>query len=119
MGRFSRSTYSKNMRVSVFMASRRSAFHSGNFLRVGLDHIEIADFQPLAGEVGGEGAGARIGQHALHLRIEDGGIVQLPLRGQSDQLVVGHGTPQEVAEARGQLEIGNGMRGRIGAVFDA
>ena len=79
----------------------------GELLGIGFDHVEVAQFQPLAGEVIGERGGARVGEQALHLGIERGGGVELAALGEREQFVVRHPTPQEVAEARGQLDIGD------------
>ena len=46
--------------------------------------FERAHTQPLPGEVGDQRFGFRIGQHALHLSLQDRRIFELALRGQVD-----------------------------------
>ena len=71
---------SMNSSVSCLNASRRFVVEVGEH---GLDRrgaLEIAQLQPLAGEVVDERLRPRIGEHALHLLLEHGRVVQLALR---------------------------------------
>ena len=104
-GRFSRSTYSKNMRVSVFIASRSSGPHSGNLSGSGFTTSRLRISSHWPAKLSASADERRVRHHALHLRVQHGGIVQFAGFGQAQQFVVRHGTPQEVAEPRGQFEV--------------
>ena len=72
--------------------------------------VEFPEPQPLGGKLHGQGTGAAIPEHPpglpdQYLRVPDGAG-----GGQSKQLVVGHGGPEEIAEAAGQLPTGNRSR---------
>ena len=73
-------------------------------LAVGLDALQRPQLQPLAGEVARQLAGARVAQHALRLCLEVARVAQLAGARRLEQLLVGHRAPQEVREARGELE---------------
>ena len=62
----------------------------GELLRIGLHHVEVAQLQPLAGEIGGDRGGAVVTQHAFDLRVEHVAGVQLAGLGECEQLVIGH-----------------------------
>ena len=80
-----------------------------------MDRVEVADLEPLAREVLRERDGLGVAQHAAHLGVEHAGLAEAALAGLVQQLVVGHRAPQEVAEAGGELDVGDGMdRRRIG-----
>ena len=49
--------------------------------RIRLDTRDVAQEQPLPGEIRHERLRARIGEHALHLRFEHGFVLQLPALG--------------------------------------
>ncbi len=72
---------------------------------VGGEALQVARLEPLAGEVVGQGAGARVFQHAPHLRLQHAAAAQRALAGQAEQLVVGHAAPEEVRQPAGQLEV--------------
>ena len=55
--------------------------------------------QPLAGEVGDQRIGLRIGQHAPHLLLQHRRVLQLALRGEVEQFIVRHAAPQEERQA--------------------
>ena len=67
--------------------------------------VELAQLQPLAGEVLDEALRAVVGEHPLDLCREHGGLVQLAGRGYGEQLVVGDAAPEEEREPRGELEV--------------
>ncbi len=66
---------------------------------------DVAQEQPLAGEVLHQRLRAWIGQHALDLRLQDGRVGQAPALGNGEQLVVGNAAPQEERQARRQLDV--------------
>ena len=53
------------------------AVELGVALGIGLVFIEVAELEPLAGEVGDEGLGLRVGHHALDLGLEHAGLAEL------------------------------------------
>src|SRR5206468_4571480 len=57
--------------------------------------LQAAQVQPLSGEVRDERLRAGIRQHPPHLPLERGGIPELLLPGELDQLVVGDAAPQK------------------------
>src|SRR2546427_11866115 len=57
--------------------------------------FQRAYVQPLAGEVAYEGFGFRIRHHSANLLFEHDWIFEPALRGEIDQLVIGHAAPQE------------------------
>ena len=67
----------------------------GEYIRIGPGEGQVAQIQPLAGEVLDQRLGTWIGQHPLHLVVNRGGSVQTTLFGQSEQLIVGNAAPQE------------------------
>src|SRR5439155_5684854 len=76
---------------------------------------DIAQEQPLAGEVRHKRLRARIGQHTLDLSLQDRRVGKAPALGNGEQLVVGNAAPQEEGQARGKLDIADlidGPRGR-------
>ena len=56
-----------------------------------------------------ERVGLRIGQHPPHLLLEHRRLVQLALRGEVEQLVVGNAAPEEERQPRRQLEIADAV----------
>ena len=82
----------------------------GEDLRIGRRVLQISQEQPLLGEIVDQGVGALIGQHALHLLLQHGVLVQFSLRRQIQQLVVGRAAPQEERQARSQREIAELIR---------
>ena len=78
----------------------------GKTLGVGLrGGGEFIDAQPLAREIFREGAGFGIKQHALHLRLEHGGLAEGAGVGHAEKLVVRHARPEEIREAAGEFVI--------------
>src|SRR5262249_7648770 len=56
---------------------------------------QVAEIQPLSGEVTDERLGLRIGDHALHLAIEYSRISQLTVRRGIEQFLVRNAAPDE------------------------
>ena len=87
------------------MSRRSSLVNSGKFAGIGLEAVQIAGLEPLAAEIFDQRARFRIEQHAMDLRVEHFGIAQAMLAGELEELVIGQAAPQEIGEARGELEI--------------
>jgi hypothetical protein len=89
----------------------------------GLKRVEVAQEQPLSGEVLDQGVGLRIRDHPAHLLLEHGRILQPAGDREIQQFVVGDAAPEEEREPRRQREIADridGARGRPGrSVFGA
>ena len=58
-------------------------------------------------------SGPRIVQHAVHLRGEHFRVLQTALRGERIQLVVRHGGPEEIGEARREFVLPDGINARL------
>ncbi len=71
-------------------------------LFVGGEVGEVAELEPLAGEVFDEGVGFGGGEHAGDLGVE--GFAEFAALGDGEEFIVGGAAPEEVAEARGQGE---------------
>ncbi len=121
MGRFSRRIESKNMRVSVRMASRSSGPHSGNLSGSGFMESRLrssshcpAKFSASAPDLAS--ASMRFICACRVLR-----IAQFAGFRQPEEFVVRHGTPEEIAEPRSQFDIAYAANGRSIArvAFDA
>ena len=69
--------------------------------------IKIANVQPLAGEVYRQPPDPIVLKHAVRLRDECLGTLQLSCPGNTSKLLVGQRRPQEIAQPRGELEIRN------------
>ena len=65
-------------------------------LGVELEEIEAMQAEPLMGESGHEGGRLRVGDEAVDLRAQDGGLVQGVFFGKAQELGVGRGAPKEV-----------------------
>ena len=74
-------------------------------LRVGREHADSMQLQPLMRERTREASDLRVGQHAVELLAKRGRFVQLARRGGNKQRVVRHRTPQEIRQPRRQLPI--------------
>jgi hypothetical protein len=74
-------------------------------VRIGRLQRNVANPQPLAGEIVDHRFGAPIRQHAADLLLQHGGLFQLAASGEIQQLVVGNAAPQKERQARGELEI--------------
>ena len=77
--------------------------------RIGHDVGQPAQRQPLPGEVGGEGLGARVGQHPPRLPLEHRRLVQACPSRQVQQLVVGDAAPEEERQTRGEREVADAV----------
>ena len=72
-------------------------------IRIGA--LEIAQVQPLLGEVGDERLRARIGQHPLDLLLQHDRVLQLALARERQQLLVREAAPEKEGQARRQREV--------------
>ena len=77
----------------------------GKLVLIGLRALQIPQVEPLAGEVVHERAALRVGEHAPHLAIEDGRVLQPALAGHAEQLIVRDRTPEEERQPRRELDI--------------
>ena len=98
MLRSSRMTASKNSSVSFCMAARSGSSKVGKLLAVGADRLEVADLQPLVGEVLDQRLGLGVAKHPPDLRLEVVPLAQLALGRELPELVVGHAAPEEIRE---------------------
>ena len=99
---------SKNSSASPIIALAQVVVEVGELERVGLLVPQVAQVQPLAGEVLDERVRLRIGQHAPHLLLEHRRLLQLAPRRRVEQLVVRNAAPQEERQPRRQLEVRRG-----------
>ena len=76
-------------------------------LRVGDEAGDLAQLEPSRREPLDERVRARIAQHAAHLLLEHGGILQLAARGDTQQLFVGNAAPQEKRQLRREVQVGS------------
>ena len=84
-------------------ASRRSR---GTDEVVGLLRVDVAQEQPLLGEVRDQRSRSRVGQHPAHLRVRaPPARAAVPATATFEQLVVGNAAPEEERQARRQLEV--------------
>ena len=77
---------------------------------VGRDRIQVAQVEPLLGEVGNQVPRPRVGQHAPHLALEHRRFAEIAPRGGIQQLLVGNAAPEEEGETRRQFEIADAIR---------
>ena len=73
--------------------------------RVGMDLVEILQPQPLRGEARRQRLRSRIGKHPANLLVEDRGRPERAETRDVQQLRVRRGGPQEIRQARRQLEV--------------
>jgi hypothetical protein len=80
--------------------------------QVGVGHgvPEVAQLEPLRGEVLDQRAGPFVGQHPPHLALEHGGVAQRSARRQVEQFVVRDAAPEKEREPGGQLHAGQAVR---------
>ena len=84
-------------------------------VEVGIDHRQRADalhpaqVQPLPGEIDRQRLGARILQHAAHLPLQRGRILQLALARERQQLLVRTRAPEKERQTRGEFEIADAI----------
>ena len=74
-------------------------------LAADLDLRELPQFEPLAGEVLDQRLRSRRLEHPLDLRRQHGLAVQPVLPGQLQKFRIGHGAPEKVRQAAGQLVV--------------
>ena len=74
-------------------------------LRVRLHVPEIAQVEPLAGEIGDDRVRLGVGEHPPHLLLEDCWRVEPPPAREIQELIVGNAAPDEERQSRRELEI--------------
>lgn len=79
--------------------------HHGELQSVGLLAIESADIEPLESEIVHQVRGFGIVQHSLHLGSANGGIGQLMLSGEPQELIVRHAAPEKVRKPGCELVV--------------
>ena len=110
----------KNSSVSLLHRLAQVVVEIGECLEVRLDVFQVAQIEPLVGEIRDQRLGAFVGQHAPHLLFQHRRILELALAGQGQQLIVGNGAPEKERQARRQFQIADAIRlvrrgvGRIG-----
>ena len=72
--------------------------------------LQVAELQPLPGEIVYQGVRAVIREHAVHLSGEHFGFPKPPRCGRIEQLFIGDAAPQEERQTRGKLEVADRMR---------
>ena len=83
----------------------------GELVLAGHHVPQVAQMQPLPGEVADERRGARVGQHPpAPAARATAGSVEAPLPRRRQQLVVRHAAPQEERQARSQLQVADAVR---------
>ncbi len=85
--------------------------------QVGRDlRLQVAQLQPLTGEIVDQGIGAFVRDHAAHLRGQHARLAQSAGRGQIQQRLVRDAAPEEERQARGELQVADWLcRTRPGA----
>ena len=73
------------------------------------DRVDIAQPQPLSGEIRREVERAAIGEHPARLLLELSGLTQLAPNGGVEQLIVRDAAPQEERQSRRQFEIADSV----------
>ncbi len=98
-----------------FMNDARSASSNGKMTGSGVavSMLRRCSHCPAKFEI--KRVGPRVGEHALHLLLQHGGISQPALLGQVEQLIVGNAAPEEKRQSRGQLDVAHriGLAGRV------
>ena len=74
------------------------------------DALQAPQVQPLAREVDRQRLRPRILEHAANLALENDGILEPPLTGDGDQLIVGDGAPEEEGQPRREVEVAEAIR---------
>jgi hypothetical protein len=78
-------------------------------LGVGLHVIELAQIQPLTGEVLDDGVRFRVGEHARDLLLQYLRIAEAPLCSDVEQLIVWDAAPQEERQPRGEIGVADAI----------
>jgi hypothetical protein len=81
--------------------------------RVRIGRLHVSQVEPLASEVLGEGSRPRVVEHPIDLGAQGRRVAQLAFFRQIEELLIGHRRPQEVGQARGQLEVAEPARGQF------
>src|SRR4051794_6488165 len=76
-------------------AVAESIVEFGERVGIWLGNVQIPEVQPLPGEVGNEGIGAWIVQHAAHLLLKNGRVSQTALTREIQQFIVRDAAPEE------------------------
>ena len=71
----------------------------GEGLQIRRTALNVAEEEPLLGEIRDQGIGSRVREHAFHLLIQHSGVLQLPLRRNRQQFLVRDTAPQEERKA--------------------
>ena len=108
---------SKSSSVSRWSGLAQVVVEVREDVRVGLEASQVAQVQPLAGEVAAQGARALVLEHAPDLLFEHGRILQLAGRRDRQQLIVGNAAPDEERQPRRELEIADAIGSRRGATL--
>jgi hypothetical protein len=74
-------------------------------VRIRLHLVDVLQTQPHRRKALAERLGLRILQHAAHLAIEHGRVVEPSLGGDGQQFLVGHRAPQEERETRREVDV--------------
>ena len=98
----------KELRFSPHRLAQ-AVFEIGEEKALRLQRSQVAQVEPLSGEVGDECVRARIREHPSHLLLEHVRIPEPSARREVNQFVVGNAAPQEERQARGQREIADAM----------
>ncbi len=99
------STSSKNSSVSLTIETLSTSSNSGYRIWLGTREVDVAQAEPLADEVLGEGRRLGVVEHPLDLRAKRLRLAQLALFGEGEQFLVGHRAPQEIRQPAGQGEV--------------
>ena len=97
-------TLEEQLRLPHHRAAQR-VVEAGEQRAVRVLRMDVADLQPLTGEVVREPRGAAVRQQAPHLPGEGLGVAQAARLRQVEQLVVRDALPQEERQPRGQLQV--------------
>ena len=74
-------------------------------LGIGHDLNQVAQVQPLAGEIIDQGIGLGILQHPSNLLIKHIGLVKFAICRELEQFIIRHSAPKKIGKARGKFEI--------------
>ena len=91
------------------LARIRSAGGIREHRRVRHDLVEALHVEPLMDEIARQRHGTRIGQHAPDLPVEHGGLAQLAVDAELQQLLIGNRVPEEERQLRRELEIADSV----------
>ncbi len=110
IGRFSLRTYWKNMLVSVRISSLSSGVQAGNFSGSGVIESRLRISSHWPAKLSANAAAFLSVIMRFTCASSTAGSLQLAGFGEAEQFVVGHRTPQEIAQAGGQFGIGKAVR---------